>query len=361
MASVYFVTGKLGSGKSLIAVSRIRDALMRGVPVATNLNINLKEMIGRDKRNTRLYRLPDKPTVEDIEILGYANKSYDTSKDGLIVLDECGTWFNSRTWNDKNRQALLDRFLHIRKLGWDVIFIVQNISMVDKQAREGLAEHVVHCKRLDRMQIPFLSTIVWILTLGQLKIPMPKLHIGIVKYGDTINALTVDKWMLWGTDLYSSYDTKQIFQNHYPHGTYSVLPPWYIHGRYTVPYTARNIMRITKILFRKYSRVAMFAVGAAFGAAFWHFTSPEPELIQLVQAQNQMLSSQPDSKLSELLGGFTISRYTALPDAPVTFELSNGAKRLTSYELQSMGFEIEPLSRCEIIIKSGAQNETIHC
>ncbi|WP_319949787.1 zonular occludens toxin domain-containing protein, partial [Klebsiella pneumoniae] len=158
MASVYFVTGKLGSGKSLIAVSRIRDALMRGVPVATNLNINLKEMIGRDKRNTRLYRLPDKPTVEDIEILGYANKSYDTSKDGLIVLDECGTWFNSRTWNDKNRQALLDRFLHIRKLGWDVIFIVQNISMVDKQAREGLAEHVVHCKRLDRMQIPFLST-----------------------------------------------------------------------------------------------------------------------------------------------------------------------------------------------------------
>ncbi|WP_324293838.1 zonular occludens toxin domain-containing protein, partial [Vibrio parahaemolyticus] len=56
MASVYFVTGKLGSGKTLTAVGKIREAFMRGVPVATNLDINLKEMLGRNKRNTRLYR-----------------------------------------------------------------------------------------------------------------------------------------------------------------------------------------------------------------------------------------------------------------------------------------------------------------
>ncbi|HGS4937265.1 TPA: zonular occludens toxin domain-containing protein, partial [Vibrio parahaemolyticus] len=40
MASVYFVTGKLGSGKTLTAVGKIREAFMRGVPVATNLDIN---------------------------------------------------------------------------------------------------------------------------------------------------------------------------------------------------------------------------------------------------------------------------------------------------------------------------------
>ena len=185
MASVYFLTGKLGSGKTLTAVGKIREAFQRGVPVATNLDINLKEMLGKDKRNTRLYRIPDKPVVEDLAILGSANKTYDVTKDGLIVLDECGTWFNSRTWNDKNRQKLIDHLLHIRKLGWDVIFIVQDISIVDKQARLALAEHTVFCRRLDRMQVPILSTLVWFFTLGQGRLPFPKLHIGIVKYGDS--------------------------------------------------------------------------------------------------------------------------------------------------------------------------------
>ncbi|MBF4242032.1 zonular occludens toxin domain-containing protein, partial [Vibrio anguillarum] len=81
MACVYFVTGKLGSGKSLVAVSKIREAFHRGVPVATNLDINLKEMLGRNKRHTKLFRIPDKPTVEDLLVLGSANKSYDVKKD----------------------------------------------------------------------------------------------------------------------------------------------------------------------------------------------------------------------------------------------------------------------------------------
>ncbi|MCA0776731.1 zonular occludens toxin domain-containing protein [Vibrio vulnificus] len=358
MASVYFVTGKLGSGKSLMAVSRIQEALMRGVPVATNLNINLKEMIGRNKKNTRLYRLPDKPTVEHLLALGYGNKSYDTEKDGLIVLDECGTWFNSRTWNDKNRQALIDRLLHIRKLGWSVIFIIQHINMIDKQVRDGLAEHVVHCRRMDRMQIPFLSQAVFLLTLGQLKLRFPKLHIGIVKYGDSMNALTVDKWYLWGTRLYSSYDTKQMFMNQYPNGLYSVLPPWYIHGRYTVPYTMRNIMRITKIHFRKYSRVFAFSCGALFGAAVWYATTPDaPQTAVIESAQ----STQSDKSLSELLANFKITRYSSLPNQDVNFELSNGSTRLTSHELRSMGFEITPVNRCEITIKSQGQAQNVNC
>ena len=40
--AVYAVTGKLGSGKSLVSVSRISDALIKNLKVATNLDINLK-------------------------------------------------------------------------------------------------------------------------------------------------------------------------------------------------------------------------------------------------------------------------------------------------------------------------------
>lgn len=334
MASVYFVTGKLGSGKTLTAVGKIREAFMRGVPVATNLDINLKEMLGRDKRNTRLYRLPDKPQVEDLMVIGSANKSYDTKKDGLIVLDECGTWFNSRTWNDKNRQKLIDHLLHIRKLGWDVIFIVQDISIVDKQARLALAEHTVFCRRLDRLQVPILSTAVSVLTLGQLKLKMPKLHVGIVKYGDNANSLTVDKWMLWGTDLYSSYDTKQMFRNNYEDGVYSVLPPYYTHGRYTVPYTLRNIMRITKIYLRKYSRFSVFAAGVAVSFAVFTLVGTPNMSTEPATAQ----AEAPRESLSDLLDGYRIESSMNPPNVAPSFVLVKDDVRLSSSQLYAKGF-----------------------
>ncbi|CCO48891.1 conserved hypothetical protein [Vibrio nigripulchritudo SOn1] len=358
MAQVFFVTGKLGSGKSLSAVGRIREAFIRGVPVATNLNINLKEMLGRDKRSPRLYRLPDKPSVEDLQLLGSANKTYDVSKDGLIVLDECGTWFNSRTWNDKGRQKLIDHLLHIRKLGWDVIFIVQDISIVDKQARLALAEHTVFCRRLDRMQVPFLSTAVQIATLGQLKLRLPKLHIGIVKYGDNAQSLTVDKWYEWGTDLYSCYDTKQMFMNNYPHGVYTVLPPWYTHGRYTVPYTLKNIMRITRIYLRKWSRLVMFAGGALLSLVGMVAFVPDPEPVQYVETE----VTTPTKPLNELLEGYTVKSVFNPPDAKPVFTLSKtDGTSLTSQQLYEMGFDARVKNRCNVTIQGGASNETVYC
>lgn len=358
MAQVFFVTGKLGSGKSLTAVGRIREAFYRGVPVATNLNINLKEMLGRNKKHTKLYRLPDKPEVDDLKVLGSANKTYDVSKDGLIVLDECGTWFNSRTWNDKGRQKLIDHLLHIRKLGWDVIFIVQDISIVDKQARLALAEHTVFCRRLDRMQIPILSTALSVLTLGQLKIRFPKLHVGIVKYGDNAQSLTVDKWLLWGTDLYSSYDTKQMFINNYPHGVYSVLPPWYVHGRYTVPYTVRNVMRITKIYLRQWSRWTMFASGSLIALVGMIAFAPPPVPVQQVEAQAQT----PAKPLHELLDGYTVKSVFNPPNTQPVFTLSNASGvSLTSQQLYQMGFEATVKSRCNVTVHEGGINETVYC
>lgn len=357
MASVYFVTGKLGSGKTLTAVGKIREALLRGVPVATNLDINLKEMLGRNKKNTRLYRLPDKPVVEDLILIGSANKSYDTKKDGLIVLDECGTWFNSRTWNDKNRQKLIDHLLHIRKLGWDVIFIVQDISIVDKQARLALAEHTVFCRRLDRMQFPIISPLISLITLGQLKLKLPKLHIGIVKYGDNTNSLTVDTWKLWGTDLYSSYDTKQMFRNNYEDGVYSVLPAYYTHGRYTVPLTLRNIMRITKIYLRKYSRFTMFALGALLSFSIFSFIGNESTTV-IESAQVHPADSEP---LAELLDGFVIESAMTPPNGSPFFVLRKGDIRLSSSQIYDLGYSATALGSCSISVLGNGQSFNLNC
>ena len=47
--AVYVVTGKLGSGKTLVSVSRIQERLAKGCPVATNLDLKLHNMpmVGR--------------------------------------------------------------------------------------------------------------------------------------------------------------------------------------------------------------------------------------------------------------------------------------------------------------------------
>ena len=354
--AVYFVTGKLGAGKSLTSVGRIRDALERAAPVATNLDIKLHFMLGRNKKNTRLYRVPDKPTLQDLEALGKGNNTYDESKNGLLVLDECGTWFNSRTWNDKSRQAVINWFLHARKLGWDIIFIVQDISIVDKQARLALAEHTVFCRRLDRMQIPILSTLIRILSFGQLKLPLPKLHIGIVKYGDNAQSLTVDKWHLWGNDLYASYDTKQAFSDHYEHGTYTVLPSWYTHARYTVPYTLRNIMRITKIYLRKYSRLTMFTAGSVITFGLTFLVAPSPQVI------SQTESVQASTSFKEVdLSGAQIVSFMRAPNQPIYFEIDKSGVRFNSVELSSLGYTFDVVSRCHINLIQGESNEQIFC
>ncbi len=354
--AVYFVTGKLGAGKSLVSVGRIRDAFFRGAPVATNLDINLHFMLGRHKKNTRLYRVPDKPCLADLEALGKGNTTYDESKNGLLVLDECGTWFNSRTWNDKSRQEVINWFLHARKLGWDIIFIVQDISIVDKQARLALAEHTVFCRRLDRMQIPLISTAIRVLSLGQLRLKLPRLHIGIVKYGDNAQSLTVDKWHLWGKDLYASYDTKQAFSDHYEHGTYSVLPSWYTHGRYNVPYTLRNIMRITRIYLRKYSRLTMFTAGVLICFGITELVAPDAP--EATSAQ----TTETETKIQSLdFSGAKIVSFMRAPNQPVFFEIDKSGTRFNSIELASAGYTFDAKSRCNIDIIQGDNYETLFC
>lgn len=115
--AVYFVTGKLGSGKSLSAVGRIREYMKQGRRVATNLDIYPDKLLHRNNREV-LSRLPDKPRIEDLELLGTGDgkplSDYDESRFGLLVLDEMASWFNARGWADKSRHAVIEWFLHAR-------------------------------------------------------------------------------------------------------------------------------------------------------------------------------------------------------------------------------------------------------
>lgn len=287
---IYVVTGKLGSGKSLVAVGKIRDYLNQGRMVATNLDLYLEYLINPFSKNARVYRVPDKPTADDLHALPTPYEGeYDENKTGLLVLDELGTWFNSRAWNDKSRAPVIDWFLHARKLGWDIIFIVQNVNMMDSQAREGLAEMVVHCVRLDRFVFPFLGTLF---KLAGIELKPPKIHLGNVKYGASPTSPHIERWTYTGTDLYDAYDTKQVFRAD-NNGLAQYLPPNHFYGRYTDARThsANRFNRSTNRFLKTLSTRGAFFLGltlAAVGLSLW----PSADVVPKVQAESLKAESK---------------------------------------------------------------------
>lgn len=230
--AVYFVTGKLGSGKSLCAIGKIRDYLSEGRRVATNLDLWMDGMFCYHKQPA--IRLPDKPRAVDMIALGDGyeaedERDNDESKYGLIVLDECGTWLNSREWNDKERRKLIDWFLHARKHRWDIIFLIQSIEACDSQIVQSLCEHLVICRRLDRFKLAGIK--------------LPRLHIANVYYGKSTES-RIERWTYRGTDLYQAYDTRQRFRDGIEYfdggpvdmrAQFSYLSAWHLKGRYLPP------------------------------------------------------------------------------------------------------------------------------
>lgn len=243
--SFYLVGGKLGSGKSLVCVGVIRDALKGGKRVATNLDLWPERMLPRELRVT-FTRLPDKPLRSDLDMLGRGQEGIEEKDNGVLVLDECASFLNARQWGDKERNTVLDWFLHSRKLGWDVYLISQHMDQLDKQLRQSMVEFSMRCVRLDRMVIPFITPLCRLLTLGMWRAQPPKLHMGVVRYGVERESMVVERRFYRARELYAGYDTRQVFRESemiwrpgstipvvMPHvATHTVLSPWHLYGRY---------------------------------------------------------------------------------------------------------------------------------
>lgn len=219
---VYSVEGKLGTGKTKFCVWRAQQALLAGRRVASNVDLQLDKLTPRLK--TSYVRLPDKPRAHDLEAAGHGNPdSYDEDQNGVMILDELGTWLNARSFQDKERAPLLDWLIHARKYGWDVYLIVQDANMIDKQVRESLIEYQIKCFRGDKIKIPFFGSFLGAFNprWGYL----PKFHLAVARVGSGVNAVVAERWMYKGIDLHAAYDTRQVFRSDYEHSSYSVLYP----------------------------------------------------------------------------------------------------------------------------------------
>lgn len=358
--AVYVITGKLGSGKTLVSVGKIKEYLLSGRVVASNLDIDLKDMLGKNHKKSVYYRIPDKPNIDDLNNIGIGNDSYNEEKNGLLVLDECGTWFNSRSWADKSRQDVINWFLHARKKGWDIIFLIQDLSIMDKQARVALAEHVVYCRRTDRLNVPIVGGLFKFFSGGRLK--FPKVHIGIVRYGDLPSSVIVDKWFYRGRDLYNSYDTKQVFSDSYQDGVFHLLPPYYSHGRYYIQKGLGFYMRLTKIHWRRFSRPFMLIFGFILGL----FLMGSYDLFSISHLKSrvnkiQQASHKVDSKSKFDLTGAVITSYSRFSDNfEYIIKLPNETI-ISSTKLLNNNYTLISGGPCSLTVDSGDSYEIINC
>lgn len=222
------VHGKLGVGKSKFAVWKMRQAMDQNRLVATNLNLNMDKLMPAQSKYCAI-RLPDKPKASDLAALPHGNPdSYDEDKNGVMVLDELGSWMNSRSFQDKDRAGVIDWLIHSRKHGWDLYLLVQNLVMIDKQVREALCEYSIKIIRADKIKIPLIGHLL----PGKMG-RLPRFHLANISLVD-VPGMVTDREYFRGDDLHECYDTRQIFAEN-GDGMHSMLSAWHLRGRYAVP------------------------------------------------------------------------------------------------------------------------------
>lgn len=369
----YAITGKLGGGKSLVTVCRMLEALKAGRAVATNIDLNLAPVLGKYSKATYL-RVPDKPTLQDFEFVGIGNSSYDEDQNAILALDELGTWFNARGWQDKGRQEIINWFLHMRKRGWDGYFIIQDVENMDSQARRALVEMTAFCKRLDRVAVPFLGPIVRLIT-G--KTPrLPKLHLARIVYGTSATDLKIDRWAYQGKNVYRAYDTKQIFVDNYPHGVHSVLSPWHLNRNQIAERNRKFYMRLTRIYWKRWRSPVAMATGVLLGvsAAVLFFGKQKVDLLKPPAFEMQKLTAEAETglpldaytqQIRDAVAGLSIAGYRQINGQRV-YELAAMSDpdlktKLTSHDLAGMGVIIKPRGACHFDAQIGNDTLPVFC
>lgn len=225
------ITGTLGQGKGLCTVAMMMEYLNRNKPIITNMDLYPERFKDKFNKNIRIYRVPDEPTAEDFKMCGKGNELRDPDENGLIALDELGTWFNSKDYNSKNAKMLNRLLVNLRKMGWDAAFQIQSFDYMNKEAKSTVLTSHAQCSKVDKIYVPIISGLIRTATGKTPRFPKwaryHKVKTTNIKHGGLEG---IDRH--YGTDLYNKYDTDQIFDGEYPHGTFCYLTPWHLVGRY---------------------------------------------------------------------------------------------------------------------------------
>lgn len=160
--------GTKRSGKSKHAIERVKRYLSKGRRVLTNIDVYVEHLAlpKNLKYNDLLLRISDVPTAEMLDNLGHgylrdkqnqplffgvplstnfvlSEDNYSDDNNGLLIIDEAALSFDSRKWQGDDREKLLQWVIHSGKYGWNVIYIIHDLSTLDKRIREQYIDQIV--------------------------------------------------------------------------------------------------------------------------------------------------------------------------------------------------------------------------
>lgn len=307
-----FIEGRRGSGKSKWAVAKLQLYLQEGRKVATNLDLFLENMIP-DNKKANYIRLPDFPRSVDLNEIGKAYDSldendpdtYDENKNGVVVIDELLTSFNSRNWNDPDRLNVINWIVLSRKKGWDLYFIGQDFGSIDKQIQDTVIEEIISCRSNEKLYPGafwnFIIKPIYMKFAG-------KAHFAFRYDGKTKSKENFNyKEKFKRVDLHSCYKTGQIFKKKVrlihnegakkpiefdDRAIYSVIGKHYFDTEKTYPLAVYSpVPTIASKLKEKLSSklnkpliTNLCCVAAALTFAFLYFTKPQTTIENIVKA-----------------------------------------------------------------------------
>lgn len=155
------VTGTPGAGKSCYAVAEIVAALQDGKTVATNIALApdfAERLARRHPRTLRIPALVRKKAAEYRSRYVVLDEPSDLRRvwpinpvEGgcLVVIDEAHALLDSRDFKNPERQEWIVWLTQHRKLGLDLLFVVQHFEMLDTNVRR-LVEWEIRLRDLRR-------------------------------------------------------------------------------------------------------------------------------------------------------------------------------------------------------------------
>jgi len=166
---IRYVTGPLGSGKSLYASRLIGRSLMRGRPVVSNVRLvddwprvlsgrflahrlNPRKRRAYEDRIVRYYHYePEISRIIEMQLHGKGEGR------GLMVIDEVDNEINNRQWQKDGQQVFLRKLRMARKRGWVVYLLSQHMENTDKSARRIALENVRLVNWQQLVKVPLIG------------------------------------------------------------------------------------------------------------------------------------------------------------------------------------------------------------
>lgn len=136
---VWGITGKLGGGKSLSAVSLAYYGLSRGFFVVSNITLDIDVLslsLGSYVKKLYKHFSFEDPDFDPFDLPAGSPRGSGGNKRVLVIMDECAEWIDQYSNLKDPRISRFNSWLrHSSKRSQDVILIVQRLEYLNKSVR----------------------------------------------------------------------------------------------------------------------------------------------------------------------------------------------------------------------------------